>query len=575
MFFSAEDAQYGRELWRYAVGSGTQRISDIEVGKGGSDPAELTEFQGDLVFAATVGPSDRELYRYDHQAVGRVADLWAGPQGASPTGLTTFGNELVFAADNGQTGDEPWKYDGQQVKLIADLAPGLLGSTFSGSGALHGNLVLDWDGSPDADPRFLSYDGVGLTPLFATAPGLSEPRGRILGENDDDLILLASFTSGDVADLHLASFDGTNVTRWPDEPFPSFLISDVALLGEKLYVGSDELWSFDGQQYQLVADLLPQGASRPQDFVTWQNELFLFARNDLSPEYQVWKSDGQTVTQISAVKDALAITVYNGQIHFLAEVSQPGAAVQYAVYRYQAGQSTLLQELPPDQRFLDWQVLGDQLYVSTRFYDPATQNATESVWRLSDQSVEEFAQFPLAAPATSSASGQMTSWDHQLFVVVDDSDGYGTLWRTDGTAMTPAFDNIPGGGPRVRVGFNTLFPYQDQLLIVGDDGTHGSELWRVKLAPPGDSNGDGIFDSGDLLQVFQLGKYEDGIPGNATFAEGDWNEDGDFDSTDLVFVFQAGTYVAAATPIPSQIAAAVDWLFAEESQSRKNRSWTD
>ena len=55
----------------------------------------------------------------------------------------------------------------------------------------------------------------------------------------------------------------------------------------------------------------------------------------------------------------------------------------------------------------------------------------------------------------------------------------------------------------------------------------------------------------------------------------DWKEDGDFDSTDLVFVLQAGTYVAAATPIPSQIAAAVDWLFAEESQSRKNRSWTD
>ena len=96
----------------------------------------------------------------------------------------------------------------------------------------------------------------------------------------------------------------------------------------------------------------------------------------------------------------------------------------------------------------------------------------------------------------------------------------------------------------------------------------GSELWRVKQALPGDSNGDGVFDSGDLLQVFQAGKYEDGIPDNATFAEGDWNEDGDFDSADMVFVFQAGTYVAAATPVSSAIASAVDWLFAENRHGK-------
>ena len=61
---------------------------------------------------------------------------------------------------------------------------------------------------------------------------------------------------------------------------------------------------------------------------------------------------------------------------------------------------------------------------------------------------------------------------------------------------------------------------------------------------PGDANGDGIFNSSDLIKVFQAGEYEDGIPGNSTYAEGDWNEDGDFDSGDLVVAFQAGTYVA-------------------------------
>jgi VCBS repeat-containing protein len=66
---------------------------------------------------------------------------------------------------------------------------------------------------------------------------------------------------------------------------------------------------------------------------------------------------------------------------------------------------------------------------------------------------------------------------------------------------------------------------------------------------PGDSNGDGIFNSSDLVAVFQAGKYEDLIAGNATFAEGDWNGDGDFTTADLVYAFQQGTYVAGAVPV--------------------------
>ena len=577
MYFSAYDAQHGREVWRYRVAAGTQRVSDFADRVGDPNPADLAEFRGDLVFAATVGSNDRELYRFDNQVVTRMADLHPGPFGSFPTGMTSFGNDLVFAADNGQVGIEPWMHDGQRVSLIADLEPGLRDSTFSGSGELPGQLVLDWDGSQVFDPMLLGYDGAGLTPLAGSATGISEPRTRIVGAHGDELILLAGFSSGEFADLHLASFDGLNLVQWPNEPFPTFLVSDVATFRDQFYVGSDELWSFDGQDYQLVADLLPAGASRPQGFVTWQNELFMLARNDLSPQYQVWKFDGETASRISAVRDALAILVYDGQIHYLAETSDPGGPVQYAVFRYESGKSVLLQELPAGQRFLDWQALGEHLYVSTQYYDPTTQAATQSVWRINEQSVDEFAHFDLAGPATSSARGRMTTWNQQLFVVVDESDGYGTLWSTDadGTELRMAFDSILGGGPRVRIGFNTLFPYQDHLLIVGDDGRYGSELWRIKQAEPGDSNGDGVFDSGDLVLVFQLGKYEDGIPDNATFTEGDWNEDGDFNSSDFVFVFQAGNYAPAAMPISSQIAAAVDVLFAEDASTKKHRTSAD
>lgn len=59
---------------------------------------------------------------------------------------------------------------------------------------------------------------------------------------------------------------------------------------------------------------------------------------------------------------------------------------------------------------------------------------------------------------------------------------------------------------------------------------------------PGDANLDGIFDSTDLIAVFQAGKYEDGQARNATWAEGDWDCDGDFTTADLVVAFQSGKY---------------------------------
>jgi hypothetical protein len=83
----------------------------------------------------------------------------------------------------------------------------------------------------------------------------------------------------------------------------------------------------------------------------------------------------------------------------------------------------------------------------------------------------------------------------------------------------------------------------------------------------GDSNGDGIFDSGDLLQVFGVGEYEDGIPGNSTFDEGDWNGDGDFDSGDLIHAFEAGNYVDG--PSPASVAAAMASYFDTDDRLRK------
>ena len=104
-------------------------------------------------------------------------------------------------------------------------------------------------------------------------------------------------------------------------------------------------------------------------------------------------------------------------------------------------------------------------------------------------------------------------------------------------------------------GWNLGSSWQASSTVGGTPGT--SVVNRL----PGDSNQDGIFNSSDLVTVFQRGEYEDTVLQNSTFEDGDWNGDGDFTTADLVYAFQRATYVAAALR-PSR-AAAIDAIFGE------------
>lgn len=94
---------------------------------------------------------------------------------------------------------------------------------------------------------------------------------------------------------------------------------------------------------------------------------------------------------------------------------------------------------------------------------------------------------------------------------------------------------------------------------------------RLGPAQAGDANRDGLFNSSDLVAVFQRGRYETGQP--ALWQEGDWNGDGQFSSADLLRAFQLGGYESPAArpalldtaPAPSATTpaldlAAIDWL---------------
>jgi hypothetical protein len=105
----------------------------------------------------------------------------------------------------------------------------------------------------------------------------------------------------------------------------------------------------------------------------------------------------------------------------------------------------------------------------------------------------------------------------------------------------------------IRQGTNLLFDLHRNNNLDQED----RRVWVEDLRHTyfGDSDLDGEFNSTDLISVLATGKYENGIPHDASWADGDWNGDADFDSSDLVLAISSGGYeqgprVAAVAAVP-------------------------
>lgn len=115
------------------------------------------------------------------------------------------------------------------------------------------------------------------------------------------------------------------------------------------------------------------------------------------------------------------------------------------------------------------------------------------------------------------------------------------------------YENVDGTGnfgPQRLISINAEGAFSVLAADFDNDGdvdvlaqsTGDANLVWYENRLPGDVNDDGTFNSADLVAIFQVGEYEDGIVNNSSFEDGDWNGDGEFDTSDLVFAFQLGIY---------------------------------
>ncbi|MCP3100240.1 hypothetical protein LZ198_15325 [Myxococcus sp. K15C18031901] len=112
-------------------------------------PAELTPFQGRLLFAANFEIGARAIWTSDGTSVGTYS-LKTFPAGQLPgadarvTQLASTGSQLFFTAGDAPAGNELWVTDGTRegTRRVADLTPGPASSNLTGLTVLGDSLVF-------------------------------------------------------------------------------------------------------------------------------------------------------------------------------------------------------------------------------------------------------------------------------------------------------------------------------------------------------------------------------------------------------------------------------------------------
>jgi ELWxxDGT repeat protein len=307
LFFTAEDSAGDRELWKSdGTGAGTTRVRNIRTvapPNGSSQPADLTEANGILYFAATDNAGDRELWKSNGIGSGtvRVRDIFVGGS-SNPAHLAAYAGELFFRATQ-QNGTRLWRTDGTPTGTARVSNTGMIpndllvvGSKlfFTGNVSTYNREPWVSDGTAAGTKMLRNLDpdpGIPSNPTELTAVG-------------DTL-----FFSADVGgDRELYKSDGTtagtrlvrNVNLAQDTD-PRELTEYNGIL---YFSGSnnfdEELYKSDGTYggTVLVKDIYNGGASSPTELTVVGGYLFFHARTffDTSPPAmpydQLVRSDG-------------------------------------------------------------------------------------------------------------------------------------------------------------------------------------------------------------------------------------------------------------------------------------------
>ncbi|MDG1172713.1 MAG: SUMF1/EgtB/PvdO family nonheme iron enzyme, partial [Opitutales bacterium] len=275
-------APTGLSIASNSGGGQARLLKNIAYEGNSSDPAEFTEFNGEVYFNAS-DANGQELWKTDGTESGTVmlkdihpgTDSWGDPASSYPYNFIVFDGALYFAADDGN-GTELWKSDGTEsgTEMVKDI---LLDDGFGGIGSSNPSGFTEFNGSL----YFSANDGNG-TELWKTDGTAS---GTVIVKD----IYPGSDNFGDPASSNPGGFT----------------VFDGALYFRATDGNGTELWKSDGTSFgtEIVKDILldngfgSAGSSEPTGLTVFDGALYFSATDGNGTE--VWKSDGtQSGTQL-------------------------------------------------------------------------------------------------------------------------------------------------------------------------------------------------------------------------------------------------------------------------------------
>ena len=343
LLFTAEDATNGVELWKSdGTTSGTVLVKDIYTGTStdnygtypnDSTPRDLVNVDGTLFFSADDGEVGRELWKSDGTAAGTVLvkDINPGTypyysggtyygqyQSESRPGLmTAVGGTLYFVAQDDTNGAELWKSDGTSAgtELVKDINFGT-GHAFSDDSLIvevNGTLFFTADDGVYGDELWKS-DGTtagtvmvkdiesGTEGRLSYYGDLMEVDGTLFfpadnGSNGKELWKTDGTATGTVMlkDINTGTSDG-----YANSSYPFYMANIDGTLYFSAATADEgrELWRSDGTAAGtvLVADMVSGTTGLYPTALTSVNGSLVFVGDDGSGS-ELWSLDTQTEEQ--------------------------------------------------------------------------------------------------------------------------------------------------------------------------------------------------------------------------------------------------------------------------------------
>ena len=486
-YFSAIDAEHGRELWRSdGTAEGTWLVKDLLPGVESSAPAYFVVWQNTLWFTARVETNRVALFQSDGTSNGTVVikDGFFGYPNLAAGTLQVAGNALFFSGNDGTNGLELWKTDGTPAgtTLLKDIWLGRFGSQPSVLTALGDLLVFRAFDDDGAEPWRTDGTAAGTFPLRDIAPGPTSGNPTLftaLGTN-----LLFAARNGTELWRTDGTTNGTTLLYRFTAALPSDSILYITQVGTQVFFrasinGDRELWRSDGTSHGTlrVADLNPGGSSYPNSFVDF-NGVALFSA-DNGAGYQLWRSDGTpagtwavTGTNGARVLSPYWLVAAGDRVYFSATSAPDGTELWRTDGT--SNQTYRVKDISPGPGSSSPQVVA--VMDDFVLFAASTREHGTELWRTDGTE----AGTVMVKDINRQTAGANPSSAAQVGDTLFFGTAQGALWKTDGTSnATERVAQLQDESLSENRSLSKLQSLNDVLLFVPDPKltTNGQELW--------------------------------------------------------------------------------------------------